>query len=105
MSLPGTILSHHLFEELMAVEFLDFYADWCGPCIAMNPVIEELEKEYSGKLAVKKIDVDSDQVTASRFGVMSIPTYVVLKDGHEVERFIGATSKETIKDKINRHIS
>lgn len=86
-------------------EFIDFYADWCGPCITMKPTIEELEKELAGKVDFKKIDVDANQEEASKFGVMSIPTYLVIKDGKEVERFIGATSKEVIRNKIAQHLS
>lgn len=87
----------------MSVQFVDFYADWCGPCVAMNPVIEELEKEVGDKVEIKKIDVDQNQEEASKYGVMSIPTYLILKDGQEVERFVGVTSKEVIKNKLSRH--
>jgi len=87
------------------IQFLDFYADWCGPCKAMSPVIEELEKDFAGKMEIKKINVDSDSTNVSRYSVMSIPTYIVLKDGQEVERFIGAQPKETIVSKIVQHIS
>ena len=87
------------------VELIDFYADWCGPCAAMKPVIEEIEKEMPGKVKITKVDVDQKQEEASKYGVMSIPTYVILKDGKEVDRFIGATSKENVISKINAHVS
>lgn len=89
----------------MEVQFIDFYADWCGPCVAMKPVLEELEKELAGKVEIKKIDVDEHQDEASKYGVMSIPTYLILKDGKEVDRFVGVTSKEAIKNKISKHTS
>lgn len=89
----------------MEVQFIDFYADWCGPCVAMKPVLEELEKELAGKVEIKKIDVDEHQDEASKYGVMSIPTYLILKDGKEVDRFVGVTSKEAINDKISKHTS
>lgn len=89
----------------MPVQFVDFYADWCGPCVAMDPVIEELEKEVGDEVEIKKIDVDQNQEEVSKFGVMSIPTYLILKDGQEVERFVGVTSKEVIKNKLSRHAS
>jgi thioredoxin 1 len=89
----------------MSIQFVDFEADWCGPCVAMKPVIEELEKELAGKVEIKKINVDQNQDEASKYGVMSIPTYLVLKDGKEVERFIGVTSKEVIKNKLSKHTS
>ena len=87
------------------VELIDFYADWCGPCVVMEPVIEELEKEMAGQVNIRKVDVDKDQEEASKYGVMSIPTYIILKDGKEVDRFIGSTSKESIVSKINAHVS
>ena len=89
----------------MAIELLDFYADWCGPCKVMEPVIEELEREMSGQIAIKKIDVDTENEVASNYGVMSIPTYLVLKDGREVERFIGAQPKDELVKKIQSHLS
>lgn len=89
----------------MEVQFIDFYADWCGPCVAMKPVLEELEKELAGKVEIKKIDVDEHQEEVSKYGVMSIPTYLILKDGKEVDRFVGVTSKEAINDKISKHTS
>lgn len=75
------------------VKLLDFWAVWCGPCKIMNPVIEEIEKELGDKVEVEKINVDDNQAKASAFGVMSIPTYIVMKDGKEVGRKIGVTSK------------
>ena len=87
------------------LQFLDFYADWCGPCKVMTPVIDELEKDFAGKMEIKKIDVDSDSANVSQHGVMSIPTYIILKDGQEVERFVGAQPKEAIVSKIQQHLS
>ena len=87
------------------VELLDFYADWCGPCVEMKPIIEDIEKEMADTVKITKIDVDQKQEEASKYGVMSIPTYVILKDGKEVDRFIGANSKEDVVSKLNAHVS
>lgn len=87
------------------VELLDFYADWCGPCKIMKPIMEELEKEMGDKVKITKIDVDQKQEEASKYGVMSIPTYIILKDGEEKDRFIGATSKENVVQKLNPYVS
>jgi thioredoxin 1 len=89
----------------MSIQFIDFYADWCGPCVAMKPVLEELEKELADEVEIKKIDVDEKQDEASKYGVMSIPTYLILEDGKEVDRFVGVTSKEVIKNKISKYTS
>ena len=70
----------------MAVKLLDFWATWCGPCKMMAPVIKEIETELGDKVEVVEIDVDKEQALASKYGVMSIPTYVIEKDGKEVGR-------------------
>ncbi len=77
----------------MAVKLLDFFAIWCGPCHVMAPILEELKKELGDKVEVEEINVDENQAKAAEFGVMSIPTYVILKDGKEVGRRIGVTAK------------
>lgn len=74
-------------------KLLDFWAPWCGPCKIMNPVLDELEKELEGKAEIVKINVDEDPQQASKYGVMSIPTYIVLKDEKEVGRKVGVTPK------------
>lgn len=75
------------------IKLLDFWAPWCGPCKIMNPVIDELEKELKGKTQVERINVDEKGDLASKYGVMSIPTYIIIKDGKEVSRKVGITSK------------
>lgn len=75
------------------VTLIDFWAPWCGPCKIMDPIIDELEKELGDKLEVQRVNVDEDPAKSSQFGVMSIPTYVIMKDGKEVTRKIGVTPK------------
>lgn len=75
---------------------LDLWAAWCGPCRMIAPMIEALSAELSGKALVGKLDVDANQQTAARFGVQSIPTLLILKDGREVDRMVGVQSREAI---------
>lgn len=75
---------------------VDFYADWCGPCRSLAPVIEEIKKEYKNEISVIKVNVDENPALASEFGIMSIPTLMVIKDGKVDSKTVGGRSKETI---------
>ena len=86
------------------VVLIDFFADWCGPCQALMPVIDELAEEYEGKAGIYKVNVDDSQELAMQFGVMSIPTLLVFKDGELVDKSMGAGSKEEIVEMLEKHI-
>ena len=79
---------------------VDFYADWCGPCKMMAPVIEELAEELQGKAKVGKINVDESTDTATQYDVMSIPTIIIFKNGKEVKRFIGVRDKQELLNEV-----
>lgn len=79
---------------------VDFYADWCGPCKMMAPVIEELAEELQGKAKVGKINVDESTDTAAKYDVMSIPTIIIFKNGKEVKRFIGVRDKQELLNEV-----
>lgn len=81
---------------------VDFWAEWCGPCKAIGPSIEQLATEYDGRAKVFKLDVDNDGELASKYGVMSIPALVVFKGGKEVDRMVGAAPKAQIAALIDR---
>ncbi len=83
---------------------VDFWAAWCGPCRAIAPAVEEIAKDYEGRLKVAKVDVDENMEISARYGVQSIPTLMLFKDGDAVERLIGAYPKPAILAKIQRHI-
>ncbi len=85
----------------MATKVLDFWAPWCGPCQMMKPVMEEIEKELEGKVEVEKINVDENSAEAAKYGVMGIPTFVIIKDGKEVGRKVGFTPKSELLKLIN----
>jgi len=80
---------------------IDFWAVWCGPCKMIAPIVEELADEYEGKAKIGKLDVDSNQQTSIKFGVRSIPTLLLFKDGKLKDTIIGAVPKKHIVDKLN----
>jgi len=83
---------------------VDFYADWCGPCKMMAPVVEELANEYEGKFKIGKLNVDDDPETAQKYRVMSIPTMIILKNGQPVDTVVGAVPKKTLQEKIEANL-
>ena len=95
------------FEQAIAGAapvLVDFWAPWCGPCRMIAPVIEDVAAEFDGRAVVGKIDVDEEPGLAQRFGVMSIPTLIVLKDGKVVEQAVGARGKADVAAMLNRHL-
>lgn len=94
-------------EQLKGLALVDFWAVWCGPCQAIAPVIDQLADQYAGKLKVAKLDTDSNQGTAVRFNVRSIPTIMFFKDGKHVDTVIGADPriKTILEGKIQQHIA
>jgi len=103
-SLMSTIVTDENFDEIVlksAVPVLvDFFAQWCGPCQAMMPIIDQLSAELDGKVLIVKVDVDASMNTAQKYGIMSIPTFVFMKGGVEVDRLNGGTSKDTLLEKL-----
>jgi thioredoxin 1 len=83
---------------------IDFWASWCGPCRALTPTIEELAKEYEGKILIGKLNVDENPDTAECFQVFSIPTLIMVKDGCEVDRIVGLVPKKHIETVLKKHL-
>ena len=92
------------FLEEKRVALVDFWASWCGPCRMVGPTIEQLAQEYEGRASVGKVNVDEEGGLAGDFGVMSIPTVVLFKDGKEVERLVGVRTIEEYKAIIDAHL-
>lgn len=85
--------------------FVDFWAEWCGPCRMVGPVVEELASDYEGKVKFVKVNVDEANDLASKYNVFSIPTLVLLKQGKVVSQQVGAASKESYKNMIDRALA
>ena len=84
------------------VTLVDFWAEWCGPCRMMTPVLDDIAKEYTGKATVGKINVDDEGDLAAKFDVSSIPTLIVFKDGQIANRFVGVQSKSVLADALSK---
>jgi thioredoxin 1 len=83
----------------------DFWAEWCGPCKTIAPILEEIAEEYDGELKIAKLDVDENNHTAMRYGVKSIPTLILFRNGQLVESLVGAMSKERLLSRIRPHLT
>ncbi len=92
------------FEELITGDkpvVIDFWAEWCGPCRTIAPIIEELAAEYEGKVAIGKCDVEDNDDIVGKYGVRNIPTVIFIKDGQVADKQVGAASKDAFKAKID----
>jgi thioredoxin 1 len=87
------------------VAIVDFWAEWCGPCKAIGPMIEEISKEYAGKAVVGKVDVDSNPETAMKYGIRNIPTILFIKNGQVVDKQVGAVPKASLVAMLSKHLS
>ena len=92
-------------ENASGVVLVDFWAAWCGPCKMIAPIVEQIASENEGKITVAKLDVDENGQTAMKYGVMSIPTLILFKNGQPVERLVGYQPKERLMNKIKPYIT
>ena len=91
-------------ETSKGLVLADFWATWCGPCKMIAPVLEEIDGEMSDKVKIVKLDVDENQETASKYGVMSIPTLLLFKDGEVVDKVVGYRPKEALTEFLEQHV-
>ena len=88
-------------EVSNGITLVDFYADWCGPCRMMEPIIEELAEEVEGKAKIAKLDIETAQQVASNYNVTSIPTLILFKEGQEMQRIVGVKDKDALKEVLD----
>lgn len=102
------VTSQNFKDEVLGAEgpvLVDFWATWCNPCKMIAPIVEELASQYTGKLKVGKLDADEHQDIMIQYGVMSIPTLILFKDGKPVERVVGYQSKDKLLQKLEQHLN
>jgi thioredoxin 1 len=87
------------------VVLVDFWATWCGPCMMLGPVIEELAGDYEGKAVIAKLNVDENSAIAAQYGIRSIPSLLIFKNGQVVDQMVGSMPKNTIAKKLDEHIA
>ncbi|MDI6916662.1 MAG: thioredoxin [Thermoplasmatales archaeon] len=100
-------ITDELFESFTGINHVvvvDCYADWCGPCRMMSPVIDALSEEYKGKIVFGKLNVDENRTIPVKYGIMSIPTLLIFKNKTIVETVVGAVSKERLREKLEKYI-
>lgn len=105
---PVTLTDDNFQSEVLNSDkpvLVDFWAEWCGPCRMVAPIVEELATEYTGSLKVGKVDVDANQKVSMQFGVRSIPTLLIFKNGKVVDQIIGAVPKRALADKVTKHLN
>jgi thioredoxin 1 len=108
MSKPQVVSDQNFESEVIKSDtpvLVDFWATWCGPCRMVAPVLEEIGTEQGEKIKIAKLDVDANPITAGRFGVRSIPTMILFKNGREAQRVVGYMPKEKLLQQIQPHIT
>ena len=108
MSKEMTITDSSFEQDVLKSDvpvLVDFWAPWCGPCKIVAPVVEEIAGEYDGKIKVGKVNTDANQQIAAKYGIMSIPTLMIFKNGEPAERLVGAQPKQAITEKIDSVLS
>jgi thioredoxin 1 len=106
--MPVELTDQNFEQEALNADkpvMIDFWAEWCGPCKTIAPVVEELSSDYDGKAVIAKVDVDNNPQIAAKFGIRNIPTILFLKNGEVVDKSVGAVSKDVLQQKLDQQLS
>ena len=106
-SISPLVISDENFNQIIdenPIVVVDFWAEWCGPCRAMNPIIEELSLIYENKIVFAKLNVDKNPIIPSKYGISSIPTFLIIKNGQVMNSVIGAITQELFEEKLNEYL-
>ena len=105
MDVTDTTFQQEVIEQSKKIPVLvDFWASWCGPCQMLTPILENIAKNYKGKIIVAKISVEENQATPAKYDVLSIPAVKLFKDGEVVDEFVGARSEDDIKEFVDKNL-
>jgi thioredoxin 1 len=94
----------HEIEQLRGLAIVDFYADWCGPCFLLSPILEQLAQDYAGRVKVGRVDVDAQPALMARFQIRSLPSVLYFKDGAHVDTIVGAHPRPMLAQKLEQHL-
>mgnify|MGYP002525417052 FL=1 len=106
-SISPLVISDENFNQIIEenpIVVVDFWDEWCGPCRAMNPIIEELSLIYENKIVFAKLNVDKNPISPSKYGISSIPTFLIIKNGQVMNSIIGAITQELFEEKLNEYL-
>ena len=101
-----TELTNGEFEEFIkeGTVLIDFFADWCMPCVMMGPIVDEMDDKFKGKIKVGKVNIEDNQALAQKYNVSSIPNFVILKDGKVIDQFMGGMSADDFENKLKKYL-